>query len=249
MSELTPERIAAFNAVIEDCENFTYITRDSELQKDACARLQELMATAASMKSDAVAAGDEDSVNLLLDFECVAKCIHAELSMWLLLKEQRPDEAWDNLVTAQLCAVAAARAHRGFAHLEQQTHHLEAIEKVLFPRQIFLSAGFLVGRQECSICGSEYGVCDHLAGKPYMGKFCSIVARDLRGDHVATVKDPADKRCRIVNFGVEGGIRNRMTWKVQPPQEANPGNEPLSANSSAASGGLMCGAIIATSSG
>jgi hypothetical protein len=76
----------------------------------------------------------------------------------------------------------------------------------------------IVRHQECSICGSEYGDCDHLAGKPYWGKFCYIIAKDFEPHHIAVVRNPADKRCRIMGFSVDNGERNRMTWKVGPPQ-------------------------------
>jgi len=77
--------------------------------------------------------------------------------MWILLKEEKPDEAWDKLVSAQMAAADAVRAHMGFAHLETQAQRLEEIERLVFPRQVFVSAGIIVQHQECSICGNEYG--------------------------------------------------------------------------------------------
>ncbi|MDD3381663.1 MAG: hypothetical protein PHD68_10735, partial [Rugosibacter sp.] len=68
---------------------------------------------------------------------------------------------------------------------------------------------------ECSICGGDYDDCDHLIGRPYMGRFCYIIARDISLDHVAIVKEPADKRCRVERFNVDGGVRNRMTWRIE----------------------------------
>jgi hypothetical protein len=194
------------------------MTRDSGIQKDACTKLQTLVADCRTLKSEAVAAGDEDFANLLLGFECVASCLSEELAMWILLKEEKPDEAWDSLCSAQMAAANAARAHNGFAHLETHAQRLEEIERLVFPPQVFVSAGIIVRHQECSICGSEYGDCEHLAGKPYWGKFCCIIAKDIEANHIAVVKNPADKRCRIVHFTVEGGERNRMTWKVEPIQ-------------------------------
>lgn len=49
-----------------------------------------------------------------------------------------------------------------------------------------------------------------------MGEFCRCILRDSAPDHVAIVKEPANKQCRIVYFNAEGGKRNRMTWRVEP---------------------------------
>ncbi|WP_142049412.1 hypothetical protein [Achromobacter sp. SLBN-14] len=181
--------------------------------------IEKLMAFGESITSEiatAIESENEDYANLSLGCACVTSALVAELRMWLLLKEGKPDAARDELVTAQMASVDAVCALPGFAHLAEHNQKLEAIEHLVFPPQVFISSGMIVGKQECSICGSEYGDCDHLVGKPYMGRFCYIIAKDLSLDHVAIVEHPADKRCRIQNFDVEGGSRNRMTWKVEP---------------------------------
>ena len=140
--------------------------------------------------------------------------------MWLLLKEGKPDAAWGELITAQMASVDAVRAHPGVAHLSEHNKRLEAIEELVFPPQVFISSGMIAGKQECSICGAEYGDCDHLVGKPYMGRFCYTIPKDLSLDHVAIVEHPADKRCRVKYYDSEGGRRNRMTWKIEPKEDA-----------------------------
>jgi hypothetical protein len=234
MSEAPTDQINHFNSVIRECETFCFLPRDSELQRDARTKLQNLSAECHSLKSAAIGMHDENLANLFLGYECVIDCLHSELSMWILLKEENPDAAWDRLIAAQMAADAAARAHSGFSHLQHQSERLESIERLIFPPQVFVSAGLIVRYQECSICGAEYGYCEHLAGKPYCGEFCCIVTKDIEANHIAVVDDPADKRCRITHFDVEGGKRNRMTWKVDPanPQNTNeptpdsPGNGP-----------------------
>lgn len=125
MSKTAYEFIEPFDKILKECENFLILTRDSALQKSACTRLQTMLADCGALKSKLVAARHEDAANLLLGFECVANCLIAELTMWILLKEEKPDEAWDNLVSAQMAAADAARAHEAFAHLEIQAHRLE----------------------------------------------------------------------------------------------------------------------------
>ena len=248
MSELHVH-IESFNAILADCQSLSCMARDSGLQRDACTELRSLLARASELKANAVAVGDEDSANLFLGFECAASSVYSELRMWLLLKEENPNEAWSALIDAQMAATSAARAHRGFMHLLHQHARLEAIEKLVFPPQVFLSAGWIVGRQECSICAAEYGTCDHLVGKPYMGRLCSIVARELQGNHVAIVKHPADKKCRVITFEVEGGKRDRMTWKIEPANRTERTKDTAATDGSATSDGLTCEVIFATGVG
>lgn len=239
MSSSVP--IDRFNAFINEIMVFLSIARDSEMQKDACRRLRLFSEEIAAMKMAAAFENAEDTANLLLGFECVAFCLRCEIAMWLFLKMERPESAWNCLVSAQNASSAAARAHRGFKHLIQHSARLEAIEELVFPPQIFTSSGLIAQRQICSVCGHEYGECDHLAGMPYMGEFCSIIAEGLAVDHVALVDSPADKRCRITNFSTDGGRRNRMTWKLERSSEES--------KDELRSDALRSEAIIAVSSG
>lgn len=215
MNRSLPAFVAEFNELVKESENMLSITRDSELQRAACSVLEDALRRTHIEKQKAIASCDEDYANLLLGCESVAHALLAELNMWLLLKEEKPDEAWNHLVAAQMASVDAARAHDGFRHLEHHHQRLEAIEHLVFPRQVFVSSGMLVGFQECAICGQDYDDCEHLVGRPYMGRFCYIIARDVALDHVAIVEHPADKRCRVERFNAEGGTRNRMTWKIE----------------------------------
>lgn len=215
-----PKPVMAFNAMVKEVEVLLSIARSSMLQREACKTLGTQAEKLANEKAKAIAAGDEDLSNLLLGCQCVNRSLLAELRMYLLLKEEQPDDAWDQLILAQDSAIDATRAHPGFSHLVQQNAKLEAIEHLVFPPQVFISSGLLAKNQECSICSAEYGECDHLCGKPYMGKLCYIIAKNLSLDHVSIVDLPADKRCRVRSFSVEGGNRNRMTWLVTQSEEA-----------------------------
>lgn len=215
MTDLPPF-IASFDTLVERSENMLSIARGRELQEQACSELTDALTAIAAEKQRAIKAADENYANMLLGCECVARALMAEIRMWMLLKTEEPDAAWDQLVAAQMASVDAVRAHAVFTHLQRHVQRLEAIERLVFPPQVFISSGFVVNSQECSVCGSEYEECDHLLGKPYMGKFCYITARDLEIDHVSIVNYPADKRCRVQRFGDEGGQRNRMTWRIEP---------------------------------
>jgi hypothetical protein len=215
MSDYSKE-IEIFNASVEGKANLSYIVRDSDLQRDALAELSALAAQVEDWKKRAISAQDENCANLFLGCECVIEALSAELDLWLQLKDGQPDGAWSSLVNAQMATRDAVRAHEGFSHLEARAARLVNIERVIFPDQVFLSAGLIVRRQECSICNAEYGDCPHLVGMPYMGEFCRCILHDIEADHIAMVKEPANKQCRIVYFNSEGGKRNRMTWRVEP---------------------------------
>ena len=208
--------VRLFNAAIDQAEVHLWITRDSDLQRDCIRTIAGLQTQAADLKKQAAEAQDESVANLLLGYESVFTALAAEVDMYLLLKSERPDSAWDSLVSAQMAIADALRAHSAFSHLTRKLTNLEAIEHIFFPPQVFTSTGMIVKRQDCSICGKEYEDCDHLIGKPYLGEICHVVVRDCEIDHVAFVENPADKRCRALSFSTDEGMRNRMTWRIKP---------------------------------
>jgi hypothetical protein len=224
MSDPIPPFVDEFNKIVEESATFIFITRDNELQEGACVKLRDLRARVEAEKESATVSGDEDYANLLLGCECIADALISEISMCLLLKAGRPDQAWDALVSAQSSLSSAMRAHDGFARIEDNIRRLAAIERLIFPPQVFLSSGMIVKSQICSICEKEYEDCAHVKGRPYMGKFCTVTLIPCAVDHVAIVDNPANKRCRILKFSAEGGHRNRMTWVVEPSDNA--GTEP-----------------------
>jgi hypothetical protein len=238
MTEHESAFIDRFNRTVEECTVFIYITRDTGLQRGACSSLDEQLASIASEKADAIRRGDEEYANALLGCESLATALRAEIQMSLLLKEGRPDEAWNRLVDAEYALADAIKAHAGFSHLTSQLDRLLEIENLVFPPQVFLSSGMIVKRQLCTICGEEYEDCEHVKGRPYMGEFCRVRLIPSKVDHVAVVDKPANKRCRIFRFGVEGGYRNRMTWAIEPP--ADDDGPPLTPD------GIATEAIIAT---
>jgi hypothetical protein len=215
MSDDISARIAAFNELVRSAQVLLSIARDSDLQQAMLASLSELSTSVAGWKAAAVAEGNEVNANLFLGMECLLKALHAELEMWLMLKRQEPELAWDHLITAQTATCHALRAAPGFSSLESHATRLDAIEKVVFPPQVFVSAGLIVSKAICTICGTDYEECPHLVGLPYWGEFCFRKLTDVAADHVAIVADPANKRCRMTHFSDEEGRRNRMTWRVE----------------------------------
>ncbi len=212
--------VEQLNKELDECSVMAHMTRDSGLQREACDRLELLVYVAANYKEQAVSHQFEDAANLFLGFIYSALALRSQICMWLYLKQENPDNAWDCLVLAQRYADSAIDAHEDFSKVKEFRDKMEQIEKLVFPPQLFFSAGYVVQEQECSICGQDYGDCDHIAGRPYMGELCAIKAKGLQVDHTAVVTEPADKRCRAVYYHTEGGKRNRMTWKIEPLDES-----------------------------
>ena len=198
-----------------DAAEYLWITRCSDLQQRKIESVAALRDRVDSRRRLARSKKFEDQANLLLGYQCLAESLVAELRMWIELKQGDPDAAWDDLVRAQQAASAARRAHARFGQLEIREERLEAIEQVVFPPQVFMSIGGAATVKTCSVCEEDYESCDHIAGRPYNGELCSCRIEALDLDHVAIVDAPADKHCRVTGFDVEGGRRNRMTWRVE----------------------------------
>ena len=73
----------------------------------------------------------------------------------------------------------------------------------------YASMGVVVEEAVCSICGSEYGSCEHERLKDYDGHLCyKVPTKCSKGLHVALTNDPADgeadiKSCVFQEFGVD----------------------------------------------
>jgi len=208
-----------FNAGIGKAEILLCLARSTKLQLEQCMALDGLLYNATQLRNEAIRRGKEDDANLFLGFECAIGAVKSELMMWILLKRDMPNEAWDRLVAAQMGCLDATRAHIGFADCERRLKDLEQLETQIFPPQVFMSAGFISDRLDCSICGERYSKCEHLRGKPYMGRFCEVIHRKPRADHVALVKTPADKRCRVVSIKTKDGHEDKITLEITPYKE------------------------------
>ena len=81
----------------------------------------------------------------------------------------------------------------------------------------------IVKDAECSICGKEYGECDHIKGRAYMGEQCYRIIKEADLLEASTVEKPANKLCRIISYtGNDGVKRDVLTWRViaeEPDQD------------------------------
>lgn len=220
MTQCQKEYLDAFNEALQELCTYRFITRNSDLQRQACANLEKMLRFVSEEKAKAISEGDEKFANVLLGCQALVSGCLAEVTMYVLLKEDKPDAAWSELIKAQDAFEAALRADEGFGEdVARQLYRLYEIERVIFPPQSFLSTGWIVKEEICSICGSEYEDCDHIKGRPYMGKFCCVRIRPHEVDHVAIVDRPASKHCRITHVKVSSGRENRLSLLVGPEPE------------------------------
>lgn len=180
---------------------YCFITRATELQKQVVANLTELLEAIAHFKKQAQEAKKENNANRLLSIECCLGAIRSELELWIALKEDRPTEAWGHLINAQQRAADSMRADQDL-DLSTLITRLQDVERVVFPRQTFMSTGLIVGRTECTVCRQEYEDCPHVKGRPYMGEFCCEEVREIEEfREVSIVDDPSSKHCRVYRCG------------------------------------------------
>ena len=152
MSREIDELIGEFERLTEDCAKFLFITRGKEFQQEAIEKLTALKQKISLFKEKAVESKNEDSANIALSLELFIGALIGELRMWIALKEDDPNKAWDYLVGAQLLVRNAAQAHRtAEERAESYANKLHLLEKLLFPPQIFFSPGFIQKEEECSI--------------------------------------------------------------------------------------------------
>jgi hypothetical protein len=209
-----------FQEAASQCRKFFYMTRAKELQAEARDRLKTFEPKTQALKQKAITIEYEDAANAMLCFEELISAFVNELSMWIALKDDDPGIAWDCLVNAQTAIRSAMQAHAIANNMEEYAEHLSILEHVLFPPQMFLSPGMIIREARCSICQKEYGECDHVIGRPYMGQICvrEIVEADI--EEASLVEKPANKKARGIYYTDTKGIRRDfLTWRVVPPVE------------------------------
>lgn len=197
-----------------NCQRFCFAARAREYQIEAIEQLGKLRSKTTDLKAAMVAVQNEDYANQLLSIEEMINALTHELKMWVAFKDDDPHKAWAHLVEAQSAVHRAIQAHEIAGHLEPYAERLYALEVLLFPPQTFMSVGMIVRRSSCSICGMEYGDCEHIKGKAYMGQHCVKIIDDAEALEASIVAEPANKHCRILSISDENGARDLMTWRI-----------------------------------
>lgn len=202
-----------FPYAIAESMKFCNAARAREFQVEAIQRLGVLKTRASALKAEMVVAKDEDWANFLLSVENMLQAVISELEMWVAFKDDDPSAAWTALVGAQSAASTAMQAHKIAANLDKFIDRLHALEHFLFPSQLFFSSAIIIKQSTCSICGHEYGDCDHVKGKAYMGQMCRRIIKDGDLSEISAVSNPANKHCRVISINDGKVTRDAMTWR------------------------------------
>ncbi len=122
---------------IEECQKFLFITRGIEFQEQANADLKTLLERIRNFKRSAIDEGSEERANSFLFYEFIIQSFFELLNMWIQIKYDEMDQAWDSLVNAQM-AVRHALLVREDDQLHKLNNRLHLIEDAIFPRPMFM---------------------------------------------------------------------------------------------------------------
>ena len=114
---------------IGECRKFLFITRGKEFQEEVINQLQSLLGKIRTAKTQAIEDQAEQWANLLLLYECITNAFFEFAKMWVEIKNDEMDRAWDSLVNAQM-AVRAAILVRDDPQLHKFNERLHLIESV-----------------------------------------------------------------------------------------------------------------------
>ena len=135
--------------------------------------------------------------------------------MWVLLKEEKPAEAWDKLAESQSALTIVQRIQFD-PETDKLLQHLLLVEKVVFPFQMACSSGYTYHEAFCSICNERYGECSHVSSQIYMGRICRRVIKNCVLVENSLVLKPHDKRCRVTEYSENGKVYCTLTRRELP---------------------------------
>lgn len=182
---------------------YLFLTRDKKVFEEQLSLLTNLKSEIIETKSEFISQQNENEANKWLSIENICLSIIEGLNLFVKLKENDPDAAWNNLIAAQNHSHWSNNEYQLSGTIQRDCiSHFNNIELVLFPPQSFMSISMVSEKSECSICHKEFSECDHIRGEAYMGKACTEIATKIRDmHHVALVDHPDDKRCRVTHYG------------------------------------------------
>jgi len=203
-----------FNDFACKVQNITIFCRDIELQKNEIRSITTFIHKSITLKDNNKKKFNEPELNLILFIIFNLEAVKHELEMLVQLKENKMDVSWASLVQAQTKISIAAKNHPfDQKHLKGYISRLEEYEKLLFPKMMFGSAGYLIKKTKCTICGLEYEECDHIKGKFYNGELCIREIHEAELEETSIVENPANKMCRIVSITEDGKEIDILTLK------------------------------------
>lgn len=199
-------------------DRFSFYTRGIEFQRYCIKKIEGSLNKSIALKEEMIRVQDEESANIMLSLEYFHEALINELKMVVLLKQDEMNKAWGSLVDAQYFLRGSLQANDIVLkfNADNYMNKLILIERIFFPSQTFMSTGIIVDSSKCSICDHEYGKCDHVVGRPYMGKICHRqIAKIRKMTEVSLIfGEPGNKHCRVERLTDGGHWRDFLTWRI-----------------------------------
>jgi hypothetical protein len=189
-----------------------------EFQREHAEKLGALRNQLKKIRYEFIGQSNEPYANAAFRAQMLVSGVLNFVEMWVLVKQDEPADAWIKLVDAQKDFEIAQR----ILFLEETQAilmHLLAVERVCFPPQTFLSSGYTYPEAFCSICNQQYGECDHIRGRIYMGQICRRRIPKSTVTESSIVFEPRDKRCRIAEYAEDGKVYCTLTRRELPQAE------------------------------
>ncbi|ENV37743.1 hypothetical protein F959_01263 [Acinetobacter venetianus RAG-1 = CIP 110063] len=197
---------------IDTLQSYNNYTCSIELKRIAIKNCLEFIKLIKKEKYSAIKNKKTYIADQLFHMQCVLNSLLSSLKIWLYIEKKQFKNGWDSLIDAYeyLFIAKKINEYKGLSNLEM---HLNSIEKSIFPkRKIYLSAAFTSSIGSCSICNKSFYECNHIENNIYCGKLCYRKnISNIKGNHIALVENPRDRRCLITNYGHKNSIIDSFT--------------------------------------
>ena len=218
--------IHEFNEIAKNAQKKAFITIGIEIQKDEVQTLTQHQEKYKKLRLKCAGKNFENDANLLYCIENSFVTIRHELQMLINIKEDNMDEAWANLVNAQVIYGTVVR--NSPIELITANGYLERLasyERLLFPVLYFQSMGGIIKKSTCSICGQNFNKCVHIRGRLYNGELCYREIVEFELEEVSLVETPANKHARALTIQHNGKNVDVMTLREKPQIEKSDNDE------------------------
>ena len=214
--------IKEFNEMASIAQKKTFITIGIEIQKEEIETIEKYRNDLSNLKKQFIERNLENEANVIYCIENSLLAIEYELHMLVNIKEDKMNEAWGNLINAQVTYGTVVR-NFPFKFEEENSYveRLDRYEKLLFPKMFFASVGGIIKKSNCSICKKNYNSCDHIKGRLYFGELCVREITEMELEETSIVKIPANKHCRVLSTTYNGKTVNLLTLREESPTSPN----------------------------
>ena len=191
-----------------------FVTVGIEIQKKEIETIINYRSELKELKNQFVEKNLEKESNLIYCLENSLLAVQYELQMLVNIKEDKMNEAWGNLVNAQVIYGTVVRnCPFELESTNRYVERLEAYEKLLFPKMFFSSVGGIIKKSNCSICKESYGKCNHIKGRLYYGELCVREITEMELEEVSLVDVPANKHCVMLQTTINNKTVDILTLR------------------------------------